>query len=290
LRCFAAAARLPTFRAAARAVALTPAALSQRIRQLEGQLGVRLFERTTRSVSLTSAGLALLPAVGGVFSSIEDCLRAARGEHGTAPIQLTVGTHSELGLSFLVPNHDQIVAACPGFSLNYYFGSCSELLGRVRLRELDCAVTSVGFSDAALQAVPLHREDYAFVADRRLLRRQPLVRVEHAALHTLLDVDASMPLFRYWREAAGKLGRLRFGRSWLVGAGAAMHRLILEGRGVGVLPSYMVAEDLRRGRLQTLFPSVTPNFDHVQLVFRSDDARRGQYEKLAAALLALPLR
>jgi LysR family transcriptional regulator, glycine cleavage system transcriptional activator len=290
LRCFAAAARLPTFRAAARAVSLTPAALSQRIRQLEDQLGVRLFERTTRSVSLTSAGLALMPAVAGVFSSVEECLRAARGEREAVAVELTIGSRIELGLSFLLPSHDQLLAACPGFSLHYFFGSGGELLGRVRARELDCAITSARFTDAALLGVPLHQEDYVFVAERRMLRRQPLSRVEHAAAHTLLDVDASLPLYRYWREAAGRLGRLRFGQSWMVGAGAAMHQLILAGRGVGVLPSYMAAEDLRKSRLQVLFPSVTPHFDHFRLVFRTDDSRRAHFEKLAAALLALPLR
>src|SRR5262249_3578107 len=61
LRCFAEAARLLNFRAAARAVALTPAALGQRIQQLEGQLGRPLFHRSTRRVTLSEAGLALLP-------------------------------------------------------------------------------------------------------------------------------------------------------------------------------------------------------------------------------------
>src|SRR5689334_25354523 len=59
LRCFLAAARLLNFRNASRAVALTPAAFGQRIRQLEEQLGVELFARTTRSVSLTERGIAL---------------------------------------------------------------------------------------------------------------------------------------------------------------------------------------------------------------------------------------
>ena len=44
------------------AVALTPAAFGQRIKQLEEQLGTSLFHRTTRSVRLTESGLALLPA------------------------------------------------------------------------------------------------------------------------------------------------------------------------------------------------------------------------------------
>jgi DNA-binding transcriptional LysR family regulator len=61
LHCFAEAARLLNFRAAARAVALTPAALGQRIRQLEEQLGAPLFHRTTRKVVLTQAGLSLQP-------------------------------------------------------------------------------------------------------------------------------------------------------------------------------------------------------------------------------------
>ena len=50
LRCFVAAAQSSSFRAAARVVALTPAALGQRIKQLEEQIGVPLFERTTRRV------------------------------------------------------------------------------------------------------------------------------------------------------------------------------------------------------------------------------------------------
>jgi len=62
LRCFTAAAKLLNFRAAARSVALTPAAFGQRIKQLEEQLGTSLFHRTTRSVRLTESGLALLPA------------------------------------------------------------------------------------------------------------------------------------------------------------------------------------------------------------------------------------
>ena len=60
LRCFVEAARLLNFRAASRAVALTPAALGQRIAQLEAQIGRPLFHRTTRRVTLSEAGLALL--------------------------------------------------------------------------------------------------------------------------------------------------------------------------------------------------------------------------------------
>src|SRR4051812_44676600 len=96
LRCFVAAARQLNFRGASRAVALTPAALGQRIRQLEEQLEVQLFHRTTRSVVLTEAGLALLPTAERCLNSAGDCVRAARGEVGPPPMELVLGTRHEL--------------------------------------------------------------------------------------------------------------------------------------------------------------------------------------------------
>jgi LysR family glycine cleavage system transcriptional activator len=289
LRCFQAAVQTSTFRAAAKLVALTPAALGQRIRQLEAQVGGPLFERTTRSVTLTKAGLALVPAARTALEAASACLGAARGDHGPPQLELTVGTRMELGLSFLVPNHKAILAACPALVMHYFFGSGPELLSRVRSREIDCAVTSARFTDPALASLPLHREEYVLVGARQLVRRIPLTRKEHSERHTLLDIDGSLPLFRYWQDAAGGAD-LRFGRIWRVGSGAAIHLLLREGEGVAVLPRYMVAAELARGSLVRLFPAVKPMADHFRLIFRRDDSRQSAFAAFAAALLALPLR
>ena len=80
LRCFVAAARLLNFRAAARVVGLTPAALGQRIAQLEDQLGRPLFHRSSRRVALADAGLAFLPAAERALEGLGEALRAGRGE------------------------------------------------------------------------------------------------------------------------------------------------------------------------------------------------------------------
>src|SRR5258706_15694234 len=90
LRCFVSAAKLLNFRAAARSVALTPAAFGQRIKQLEELLGVALFRRTTRSVHLTEAGLALLPVAEQTITSAQACVRAARGETAIAPLEIVI--------------------------------------------------------------------------------------------------------------------------------------------------------------------------------------------------------
>src|SRR5271154_2649476 len=65
-----------SFRAAASRLGVTPSALSHSMRQLEDRLGIRLLHRTTRSVSLTDAGVRLLerlrPAIEQIASALED--------------------------------------------------------------------------------------------------------------------------------------------------------------------------------------------------------------------------
>jgi hypothetical protein len=66
-------------------------------------------------------------------------------------------------MSFLLPLRHAIREVQPNLTLHYYFGSGVDLLSRVRLREVDCAVTSSRFADPVLDSVRLHREDYVMV-------------------------------------------------------------------------------------------------------------------------------
>jgi DNA-binding transcriptional LysR family regulator len=289
LRCFLAAARLLSFRAAARTVALTPAAFGQRVRQLEEQIGKPLFARTTRTVTLTEAGLTLVPYAERCVADAGECLRAARGEIGLPPMELTLGTRQELGLSWVVPQLDSLAATFPTLGLHLYFGSGPDLVLRVRTMEIDCAVTSSRFTDPKLDSIRLHREDYAFVGASALLARVPLRRAEDAARHTLLDASADLPLFHYWRDAPDGGDRLRFARIGYLGSIEAIRHRVLERAGVAVLPLYLVRRDLERGRLRKILPSVTPVHDFFRLIHRADDARRSVYAALAVEMLRVPL-
>ena len=98
LRCFEAAARHDSFRSAAAEVALSPAAFSDRIARLEDELGERLFERSTRSLALNTAGLRLLPHARALLhdaARLGDVVRSA----ALPPFTMTLGTRFELGLS-----------------------------------------------------------------------------------------------------------------------------------------------------------------------------------------------
>lgn len=289
LRCFVAAAASLNFRAASRVVALTPAALGQRIRAMEAQLGAPLFTRTTRSVALTRAGMELLPRARAALDAVADCVRAARGGLAPAPQEIVLGTRYELGLSWIVPQLDALSAALPAVTLHLYFGDGEDLLLRLRMREIDCAVTSTRIADPRLAAAQLHREDYAFVGAASLLRARPFSRPAHASQHTLLDAAADLPLFRYWRDAPGGGDRLRFAAVRRIGTIAAIEALVRQGRGVAVLPRYLVAPALRRGALRVILPSVKPVSDAFRLVFREGDPREALFEALAAAMRLSPL-
>jgi LysR family glycine cleavage system transcriptional activator len=106
----------------------------------------------------------------------------------------------------------------------------------------------------------------------------------------LVDAHRSLPLWSYWRAAAPPGVEPRWGDARVLGTVAAVRWLVLRGRGVAVLPRYLVAPDLRARRLRALLPSVTPRSDHFRLLFRRDDPRRGAFEAIATALRAIPLR
>jgi len=289
LRCFDAAARLLRFRAAARTVALTPAAFGQRIKQLEDELGVRLFERTTRQVRLTGAGLALLPYARACLDAAASCVQAARGEVGPAPVEIVMGTRHELGLSWVTPNLEVLQREHPSVTVHLYFGAGPDLLLRVRTLEIDCAITSSRLTDPSLDAVQLHPEEYFFVGAPSLLRKRPLRKAEDAGAHTLLDISPDLPLFGYWRDAPGGGDRLRFGKVLRIGTIDAIRQLVVAGRGVAVLPRYLVRPDLARSKLRRVFPEVTANHDYFRLVFRRDDPRRAVYDLLGTTLRRQPL-
>jgi DNA-binding transcriptional LysR family regulator len=287
LRCFVEAARLLNFRAAARVVALTPAALGQRIKKLEDEVGSPLFVRTTRHVELTPAGLALLPHAALALDAADRCVRAVRGELGAPPSDLRIGTRHELGMSFIVPMLPRLEALYPSWTFHLYVGSGPDLELRLLGREIDCAVTSRRLSDPRIDFIALHREDYVFVGAPTLLRAMPLETDDAATKHTLLDIARDLPLFAYWREGGGR--DLRFLRVRSLGTIDAIRACALRGDGVAVLPRYLVRDELGSGRLEPVLPEVTPRSDWFRLIFRADDSRASLLRALGAEMARHPL-
>lgn len=289
LRCFHAAATALSFRVAARKVALSPTAFSQRIKQLEDQLGTALFVRTTRVVHLTADGRRLMPLAERAIAAAEACARLS-GPDPADRFELTLGTRHELGMSWIFPMAPALERAIPGLRLHLYFGASGDLVARLRTLEIDVAVTSARLADPSLEALPLHREDYVLVASPRLLAGAVKPRTPDLGAFTLLDISADAPLFRYFRDAPGAPPAPRFGDARWLGTIAAIRAAALDARGVAVLPRYLVADDLGKRRLVPLWTKVEPLADFFRLVFRTRDPRRDTFERLAAEMRGRALR
>jgi DNA-binding transcriptional LysR family regulator len=290
LECFVAAAELPSFRAAAARVALSPAAFSARIRQLEEQLDAQLFHRSTRHVALSEAGKRLLPVAQACLEQAQHCVAVVRADNTPMPYTLTLGTRYELGLSWLVPALDPLRAAQPERQIQLRFGDSDHLLEEARSGRIDALVSSIRLTSAGFSYAVLHQEDYVFVASPTRLAQRPLSEPGQARQHTLVDAAADRPLFRYFLDALPGTEDWPFAHTEVMGTIAAVRARILSGAAVGVLPAYFAREALAAGQLVPLFTAVEPSHDAFRLIWRAGHPREAQLRALAEALVRIPLR
>lgn len=150
LRAFDAAAHHLSFRDAAAALSVTPAALSFQIKSLEDHLGAKLFRRLNRAVELTDAGKALAPGAEQGFAALTDAWRRARrAAQGPA---LTVTAGPAFTAAWLAPRLFAFVTDHPGVEMRLLAS-----LSFVDVRRGDADV-AIRFSEAApegLHAEPL---------------------------------------------------------------------------------------------------------------------------------------
>lgn len=118
LHLFADVARLGGFRAAARALGLSPSAVSHGVAQLEERLGVRLLNRSTRSLSLTPAGQRLLTRLEPAMTEIEEGLREACEAEGAPSGRVRITTPQSGAAMLLRPHLAAFAQAHPAIALD----------------------------------------------------------------------------------------------------------------------------------------------------------------------------
>jgi DNA-binding transcriptional LysR family regulator len=163
LRYFVAVAEELHFRHAAERLHVAQPAVSEQIRKLEAELGVRLFERTQRNVSLTVAGAAMLDEARRVLRQADLAMRAARDARRREVGRLRVGYLPD-ALPASVPRAlPHFATAAPGIQVVLEAGRPLQLIDAVRQGSLDVAVVTLPAPAKALRVTPLG-EDHAIAA------------------------------------------------------------------------------------------------------------------------------
>jgi DNA-binding transcriptional LysR family regulator len=143
LKYFVAVAEELHFRRAAERLYVAQPAVSEQIRKLEAELGVRLFDRTNRRVSITEAGTALLEEGRRVLAQADAAQLAARNARDRAGARLRIGYLPD-SLPASVPRAlQQLSGAGPRVDVSMEAGSTVRLIQQVRDRHLDAVVAGL---------------------------------------------------------------------------------------------------------------------------------------------------
>lgn len=252
LRAFEAAARHRSFKAAAEELAVTPAAISHQVRELEAWLGVALFERRTRRVVPTEAAATLYPVLRQGFDAFAEALAQLRERTETASV--TLSCTPAFASQWLLPRLADFHAAHPDIDLRIHASEAVLDLSRGA-----CLAIRYGMGPyPEYEAVELATERIALVASPSLSLggAADLQGVRHIEFDWYCP-SLGLPTWASWCRAAGcepsALGpRLAFtDESHAIQAAIA-------GQGVALLGLTLVQDELERDVLTVPFGPSLP--------------------------------
>lgn len=196
LGAFAAVARARNFRRAAREQRISVSSLSQRLRALEERLGVRLLNRTTRSVAPTQAGEALLAKLAPALDEISGAVETAQGTQGAPAGRLRINAPAPAVMTTLMPMIVPFLKKYPAIEMEV---AIEPALIDIVAQGYDAGVRyeeNLAKDMIALSLGPPER--YAVVASPKLLKttgipKKPADLLEHPCITTVFPNRARLP-------------------------------------------------------------------------------------------------
>lgn len=250
LRTLEAAARHLNFTRAADELGLTPAAVSHQIKEIEDQLGIVLFTRTSRTIRLTAAGTVLFEASIDALELLGRAVsRAHKLTRGTALLKVTLD--AQFASKWLMRRVDDFRKHQPNIELRF------DIAYEVRDFELDDVDVGIRFGAGKYPGLRAHRlfdNILIPVCSPSLLTSGPPLREPRDLFnHTLAHIEWSRqgvtwPNWRMWMAAAG-VNDFDDSRTIVFGNSTDAVQAALDGNAVALADFAMVANDLSQGRL-----------------------------------------
>lgn len=279
MQVFMAVVRGGTFAAAADELGISRAMASKHVAALERHLGVRLFNRSTRSTRLTEAGTRYFKQLGELLSGLERLEHglsdAAQGVRGV----LTVAAPPLFGALYLSPLVADFMAAHPAVQVRLLLTD-----RQVDLVDegVDVAITVRELADSSYVARRLTAVRMTVSASPAYLARRgspahPQALAEH---NCLLFAEQPGHLFADWSfHEQGAPFAVRVRGDLVSNAGDALRALAAAGRGIVRLPHYIVADALAAGQLVTLLEPFEPPLRPVHALYPHRDHLPGKVRR-----------
>ncbi|BBE71886.1 LysR family transcriptional regulator [Oharaeibacter diazotrophicus] len=251
-------ARRASFRAAATDLGVSTTTLSNTIAKLEAGLGVRLFNRTTRSVSLTDAGRTFVGRIAPALREIEGAMDGARAEQAEPTGTLRINAFATAARGILEPLVFAFLRAHPRVHVEIV---TEERLVDIVAEGFDVGVRAADLVPADMIALPLGPPlAHAVVASPAYLARHgrprtPADLADHACIRVRLPNGALLrwPFSRYGETLQVDVtGPLTLDEAGLARAA------VVEGFGIGFFQEPNVREEIAAGRLERILADWTP--------------------------------
>lgn len=255
---FAETAKHGSFAAAARELGSAPSTLAKAVQRLEAALGVKLFHRTTRQVSLTADGERLFQRCQRVLAEVEDLQAEAAGTRAAPSGRLRVDAPIAFGRRFVLPLLARLVERHPGLQVDLRLQDAYADLVK---EGIDLAVRVGTLSDSSLVARRFASQALVLCASPAYLERQGTPRsIEQLAGHhaVVFRLPSSGRLRPWQLRSRGQAVELNPPGRVQVNDGEGMVEAARLGLGLAQLPDHMVERELAAGALVELLPSCRP--------------------------------
>jgi DNA-binding transcriptional LysR family regulator len=270
LESFVRSAETGSFSAAARLLALTPAAVSRNVAMLERNLGVRLFQRSTRKLSLTEAGEHFLASISGNLQGLQAAISAVSSDRGEPAGVLKVSLAPTFGIGHVLPLLPAFLARYPLIRPEWHFenrqvdliaeGYDAAIGGGF---ELTPGVISRTLAAAHVVAVA----SPAYMAGRT----PPDGPADLAQYHGIVMRGIRTGRLRHWvmQDGAGNEAGADLSENIVLNDPAAMREAALLGLGVTLLVLPDVIANIQRGELVRLLPDWHADAGPISLYYPS---------------------
>ena len=269
---------------AARQLHLTPAAVSATIKRVEERLGIRLFERTTRTLHATDAGQAVLDGCRSILSEWSRTLEAIRGEDAELAGTVVISSPADTAYTIVQPLVAELSARHPGL---HVVVDVSDGIQHLHRAAIDLAIRYGRLPDSSLTARLLARSHPILVAAPDYLQHHPPLRTPSDLVHhrclTLRLAGVPTTTWSLHTDAGRVDVHLR---RTLCGDGYLVKRWARAGRGIAWKAHLDVIDDLESGRLVQVLPAATGVKKAIHAVFPSRNFQPARVRTVAALLQA----
>lgn len=276
------------FGTAANALLVSQPSLSKQLSTMEDEMGVRLFERTSRRVMLTPTGRAVLGRARSILSDMRDFKAMLRNTSSLFAARLSIGVLPSVGAYFMPIANRRLHSLYPDLRLIVQEGATRQLLDLLKDGRID-AVIGTPTSDPEFKSVPLFEETLWICAasDDPLSSSNGPVALSELTNRPLLSLREGFSLRDRVAQLAAEAGTY-VSQDYEGASLDAVRQMAVMGAGVAILPSlYALAEAVRDPEF------VVRRLDHpdathsIALHWRRTSPSADDFHQFAADLIAV---